>query len=86
MQRLRDSHRLNAMQDLGTSYAVKAQSQHTLVSRAFLLICAHEHVNVYVLSPLEVTIINCHLLSLFYFAEDHVDRRFGWILSCEMAA
>ena len=36
------------MQDLGTSYAVKAQSQHTLVSRAFLLI---------ILSPLEVSII-----------------------------
>ena len=74
------------MQDLDTSYTVKAQSQHTLVSRAFLLVCAHEHVSIYVLSPLEVTIINCHLLSLSYFAEDYVDRHFGWILSYEMAA
>ena len=48
------SHGLNTMQDLGTSYAVQAQSRQTLLSRAFLLICVHEHVTTYDWSPFEV--------------------------------
>ena len=78
------------MQDLGTSYAVKAQSQHTLVSRALLLILALMNMLIFAfyhpwksLSFLLLFLqmfLHCVNLELVHVTEDHADRRISSIL------
>ena len=77
------------MQDLGTSYAVKAQSQHTLVSRALLLILALMNMLIFAFyHPWKS--LSFLLLFLCYYGndhvfEDHVARRVSSILAHELA-